>query len=134
MRVFFDTNVLIASFISNGLCHELLEYCVLKHDVVVSKFVLAELQEKLNEKFKVSTSSADRSIQLLREQAEVISEASLDEPVSRDPDDDRVLAAARLGRCEVLITGDKDLLVLGQFEGIPILSPRQFFDSEKLET
>jgi predicted nucleic acid-binding protein len=59
----------------------------------------------------------------------VIGEASLDEPVSRDPDDDNVLAAANAGRCEAIVTGDKDLLVLGEFAGIPILTPRQFFDS-----
>jgi len=129
VRVFFVTNVLIAAILSNGLCHELLEYSVACHEIVLSEFVLAELHEKLTEKFKVSSDSADRSIQLLREQSEVIGEASLDESVSRDPDDDNVLAAALLGECQVIVTGDKDLLVLGEFAKILILTPRQFFDS-----
>ena len=31
-------------------------------------------------------------------------------------------------RRDVLVSGDKDLLILGSFESIPILSPRQFHD------
>jgi predicted nucleic acid-binding protein len=53
VRVFFDTNVLIAAILSNGLCHELLEYSVASHEIVLSEFVLAELREKLTEKFRV---------------------------------------------------------------------------------
>lgn len=59
----------------------------------------------------------------------MIGEASLEESVCRDPDDDNVLAAARAGNCEVLVTGDHDLLVLGEFAGILIRTPREFFDS-----
>ena len=43
----------------------------------------------------------------------------------RDPDDDRLLALARAARADAIISGDADLLVLTQFEGIPILDPAQ---------
>ena len=45
LKVFFDTNVLIAALISRGFCHELLEYCVLTHTVITSNFILDEVEE-----------------------------------------------------------------------------------------
>ena len=41
-------------------------------------------------------------------------------PVCRDPDHDNILAAAISGKCDSIITGDKDLLVLKQYESIDI--------------
>lgn len=41
----------------------------------------------------------------------------------RDPDDDKMLETALLGRADCLITGDRDLLVMSPFRGISILSP-----------
>jgi predicted nucleic acid-binding protein len=45
-----------------------------------------------------------------------------------DPDDLPMLGTAVAGNVDCLITGDKRLLTLGQYEGIPILSPRGFYD------
>ena len=44
----------------------------------------------------------------------------------RDPDDDEVLALAIAAQADlIIISGDKDLFALQQFNGIPILSPAQ---------
>jgi predicted nucleic acid-binding protein len=52
----------------------------------------------------------------------------LSSPVCRDADDDMVLATAVAGQAEVIVSGDADLLTLGAYEGIRILSPRQFVE------
>ena len=39
-----------------------------------------------------------------------------------------VLATAVAARANVIVTGDQDLLVLGSFEGVAIVSPRQFLE------
>jgi predicted nucleic acid-binding protein len=44
----------------------------------------------------------------------------------RDPNDAPILGTAIAARAEVLVSGDNDLLVLGTFQSIPILSPRDF--------
>jgi len=46
--------------------------------------------------------------------------------VARDPDDDAILACAKEGKANYIVTGDKDLLDLDVFEGIPIVSARKF--------
>jgi predicted nucleic acid-binding protein len=48
--------------------------------------------------------------------------------VSRDPDDDRVIACAVVGRADVIVSGDDDLLVLKRVGNIPILSAAAFLD------
>ncbi len=126
MRIVLDTNVLIAAFIARGVCHQLLEHCIRNHDLVTSQFILDEIREKLVEKFKYTSETADEVVRLLRSQMEVVSRAPLDTPVCRDADDDNVLATAVAGNSECLVTGDKDLLVLKQYHGIDLLSPGEF--------
>jgi putative PIN family toxin of toxin-antitoxin system len=46
--------------------------------------------------------------------------------VSRDPDDDKYLAAAVEGRARYVVSGDPDLLTVGEYAGVRIVSPRQF--------
>jgi hypothetical protein len=48
--------------------------------------------------------------------------------ICRDPDDDKLLEIAALGRADCLVTGDQDLLVLSQFQGIPIVTPARFLE------
>ena len=47
-------------------------------------------------------------------------------PVSQDPDDDKYLHVAASGRASVVVSGDKDLLSLGDYDGIRMLTPRAF--------
>jgi putative PIN family toxin of toxin-antitoxin system len=133
VKIVFDTNVLIAALIARGTCHELLEHCVLKHTLLTSDFILEELREKLIEKFGYSLELAAEAIVVLQSRMIVVQAFKLDNPVCRDPDDDNVLAAAFSSRCDCIITGDKDLLVLKAYEGIQILSPRDFLMSEKVD-
>lgn len=46
----------------------------------------------------------------------------------RDPDDDKMLETALMGSADCLVTGDRDLLAMSRFRGIPILSPAAFLD------
>jgi uncharacterized protein len=130
MRLVIDTNVLIAAFISHGVCNELFEHCVLNHDVVLSKFILDELKDKLTNKYKFTTREANAVVILLKSRCPIVATQTLPSPVSRDPDDDNVIATAISGNCECIITGDKDLLDLKKAGDILIISPNQFWEIE----
>lgn len=43
----------------------------------------------------------------------------------RDPDDDKFLETALLGEADLLVTGDRDLLAMSPYRGIPILTPAE---------
>ena len=60
--------------------------------------------------------------------AELVPGAAGVSDVSKDPDDDKYLAAAVEGRASFVVTGDPHLLAVGQYEGIRIVTPRSFLD------
>jgi putative PIN family toxin of toxin-antitoxin system len=115
-----------AAFITRGVCHELLEHCLRQHTVVSSEFILSEFQEHLVEKFKFTSAQTKEAIDLMRIKTQVVGPAKLDVPTARDPDDDIVLGTAKAGAVNCLVTGDKDLLTLKQFDGIDIIAPSEF--------
>ena len=131
MRLVLDTNVLIAAFISHGVCNELLEHCVINHDVVLSQFIIDELKTKLTTKFKFTTRDASSVASLLKSRCSVVRTQALPSPVSRDPDDDNIIATALAGSCDCIITGDKDLLVLKKTGDTLIVSPTHFWQVEE---
>ncbi|MDQ3655060.1 MAG: putative toxin-antitoxin system toxin component, PIN family [Chloroflexota bacterium] len=47
---------------------------------------------------------------------------------AEDDEDDLVLATAVAAKADYLVTGGKYLLRIGEFRGIPIVSPRDFLD------
>lgn len=53
-------------------------------------------------------------------------------PVSRDPNDDMLLALSLAGEADYLITGDKDLLILRRFGKTQIVTPKQFLREKKI--
>lgn len=132
MRILLDTNVLIAAFIARGTCSELLEHCARNHTLISSRALLRELEDKLGGKLGFTRAEARDVLALLKSKLEVVEPASLDQPVCRDPDDDVVLATALSGRCDCIVTGDKDLLVLERFEQIRIFAPGDFWRHETL--
>ncbi len=126
MRLLLDTNVLIAAFVARGRCAELLEHCAEVHDLVTAAALLEEYQEKLVRKFRLTPDLAAAQAALLRSSMALVSPDPLPSPVCRDPDDDLVLATAVSGDCRCILTGDKDLLVLGHYGGVDIVSPSDF--------
>jgi uncharacterized protein len=98
--------------------------------LVSSPALLAELAEvAARSKFKDMLARSNTNPELMLAQvrllAEIVDPPPLPEPVSRDPDDDAVLALAAAARPDLIITGDKDLLILGSHAGLPIVSPAE---------
>jgi putative PIN family toxin of toxin-antitoxin system len=131
VRLVLDANVLIAAFVARGVCEELLEHCVREHEPVASVAILEEVRRNLVKKIRVTVSEADKAVKLLRTRLEVVEPVDLGGQVCRDADDDVVLGTAMAGGCDAIVTGDRDLLDLGSFKDIAIVSPRSFWSFER---
>ncbi len=133
MRLVLDTNVLIAAFISHGMCNELFEHVAIQHTVVSSQPLLNEVARVLAEKFNFGKTDIQAAIRLLKSRVEIVAIPPKYDAVCRDADDDLVLATALAGQCKAIISGDKDLAELGSFQGITILKPSEFWQFESAQ-
>jgi uncharacterized protein len=125
VRVVFDTNVVVAGIVAEGLCREILEIHVPEHEAVLSQPLWNELLTTLKRKFGLTADNLPVLL-LYRQHAKWCEPAKLPDPLCRDPDDDLVLATALAGGAEVIVTGDADLLTIGSYSGVELISPREF--------
>jgi len=126
MKIVLDANVIIAAFAARGLCESIMEVCLSDHEILLCDELLEEILKILRLKIKLSTKIVDDIGDLLMEQVSMIDPVPLSPDICRDPDDIKVLGLAVAGSANYIVTGDKDLLVLEEFQGIPILNPRAF--------
>ena len=128
MKAVFDTNVLIAAFMTEGLCSSLL-IRARRHDfdLVLSSDIIRKFKSTLTKKFKISSADVSEIAAIVKEAAiEVIDQPKQIASICRDKNDDMVIACAVSGDADYIVTGDEDLLVLKRYKNILIVKPRNF--------
>ena len=128
MRVFLDTNVLVAAFATRGLCADVMRVVLAEHQLITGEVVLGELRKALARRIKLPAAAIDDIVALLREQEVVPKPDTPSDLPIRDPDDRWILASATAGPADVLVTGDRDLLDIARKAPLPVLDPRGFWD------
>lgn len=126
VKVVLDTNILISAIGFGGKPRDTL-LLVFEDKImgVISPILLAELQEVIVKKFLKLMYLLPSAEQMIRRKFLIVRpKKSLH--IVRDEDDNRVLEAAIEGKCDYIITGDKDLLSLQRFKKIKIFTPDQF--------
>ena len=135
-----DTNVLVSTFLWQGVPGRVIDLAGEKEvQLFTSRVLLDELRATLAKrklaKYVTATGlTADHLLANYRRIATVVTARRLDRQVSRDADDDAVLACALATRADLVVSGDNDLLALKQYRSIPILSPADalgFFEANR---
>ena len=128
MRTVFDTNVLVAAFVTEGICSKILIRGRKKQfHLIVCPVILQEFERVLIKKFSATRNEARSALQIVSEATHsVVRPSQLVQSICRDPDDDAILACALEAGADYLVTGDLDLLELKTFKGIRIITPRDF--------
>jgi len=129
MRVVVDTNILVSFAISPSLDFErLFDYLSFHGIILISEETIAELFTVLKRlKFRKYISQ-DSAIEYIEWYIGISETVTVTEQViaCRDPKDDKFLSLAVTGRADCLIAGDKDLLDMMNYEGIPIYRAADF--------
>ena len=127
MTLVLDTNVVVAALVAKGLCHEVVVRALGTCTVATSTPLLDELERTLRAKFTLGP-AATAFLEQLRSRVRIVEPVMLPAPVSRDVDDEIVLATAVGAGAAAIVTGDQDLLLIGTYRGIEIVSPREFLE------
>lgn len=94
--------------------------------VVISEELISELRRKITEKFPLYLPELELLEASLRQDAERVTLGAKTVNVSRDPDDNKFIETALLGNCGYIISGDRHLLEIKQYEDIKIIKPAAF--------
>jgi putative PIN family toxin of toxin-antitoxin system len=134
LRVVLDTNVLLSGIAYPGSIPGKI-IAAWRHgavEVLLASFILEELRRvlpRLANRHGLSAAEIDDLVDILSIQAEVIDPLPVEDAELRDANDQPVLgtllAARKSENTDYLVTGDKDLLALG--ERYPIVTPAQFW-------
>ena len=131
MKIFLDTNVLVSSFITRGLCADLFRIIVAEHELILSDYILSELETVLDQKIYLPPNQIEDIIKYIKSFRIIKNHTPPVEIHLRDKDDIPVLAAALNSNSDFLVTGDKDLLEVNKTYNIQILSPKEFLQTIK---
>jgi putative PIN family toxin of toxin-antitoxin system len=133
-RAVFDSTVLVSAFLTpNGVSDELLRHgrrgaftLSLSHQILEeTRRVLLEY-EHIRRRYPYSDQDVEDFISTLRGGTQLISASPPAEQITRDSNDDMVIACALAARSPYLVTRDKDLLTLKTYQGVTILTPEEF--------
>jgi putative PIN family toxin of toxin-antitoxin system len=126
--VVFDTNILISALLStNGNPFRCLALAKIGQvESVTCHEILDEFAEKLIIKFRFSQEMAQAAVEEVRNFSRLAEISTELKAVDADPDDDMVVECAVVGDATHIVTGDKDLLSLGQYQAITIVKASEF--------
>lgn len=125
MRVVLDTNVLVSAVLFGGTARAVFQRLLRGElEAVTTPRLLGELEDVLVE--LGLPSDLARLARTEYEQIAIVVRPDNVPRVSRDRDDDEVLAAASAGQATTIVTGDKDLLTLREHEGVAIVTLKGF--------
>jgi putative PIN family toxin of toxin-antitoxin system len=128
VKAVFDTNVLIAAFLTEGLCSGLLIRARKKaFNLVLCDDIIREFEGILIKKFKLTSTDISEILPIVSEAAsEILHKLGPIPNICRDPNDDMIIACAIDAAADYIVTGDEDLLILKRYKDIIMINPRNF--------
>jgi len=118
----------VSAFITQGVSQRAFQLALLHHDICLSKYILDELTRKLDRKFKFPTEETNAFAAYLEKVSIMLKLRGKAKKMSRDPKDDAILQTAVQGHCDVLVTGDRDILDLADRLSFRVVIPRKFLE------
>ncbi|MGA8030343.1 MAG: putative toxin-antitoxin system toxin component, PIN family [Bryobacteraceae bacterium] len=130
LRVTADTNIYISALQFGGQPLRLLELAREENIVLTtSAAILQEIAEVLRDKFQRSERDIEQAMQHLSHIAETVIPSERVNAVADDPDDNAIIECALAAEANVIVSGDRHLLSLGQFGGIQIMKVADFLEA-----
>jgi len=129
VRVVFDTNIFISAFVISGSLAEKAILKIIEEEdfLLISKDIIDEILSVLSSKFGRDREGLSHVAVTLSELAELVKPARRISLLKDEPDN-RILECAIYGEADLLVTGDKEILQLGEYKGVKIVSLREYLE------
>lgn len=133
LKAVLDTNVIVSgTIVKRGVPYRLLTaWRGREWNLVTSPQILREVQQvlglpKISGRYGLTGQDITDLIGLFEHRATVVPGHLKIARTARDPEDDHILACAKEGQADYIVSRDQDLLSLERYEAIPIITPAAF--------
>lgn len=133
LKVVIDTNQFISSVINkHGPSANLLEAWRKYHfTLVLSEKILLEIRRvfsypRISQKYRLNENDINALVDFLEHEAVVLSDLGKIDVIKDDPEDNEILACALEAGADYIVSGDKHLLNLKNYQGITIVTVQEF--------
>jgi putative PIN family toxin of toxin-antitoxin system len=133
VKVVFDTNVWISIFMKKILNDE---FSQAKQEltVYISKDIILEISKallypKIAEILRKASVNEKEILRAIQTNSTIVKPKLKLHIIDEDVEDNKILECALASGADIIVSGDKHLLKLGNFKKIRILAPREFFDN-----
>ncbi len=130
MKLVIDTNVVISGIFWKGIPNKILmNWFKGGFEVFISASILAEYEEVLKRIGSgLTLEEIQNWIELIIINSSIVVPLGNLKIIESDPDDDKFVECALSGQAEYIVSGDKHLLNLKEYQGVKIVSPAHFFE------
>lgn len=136
LKIVLDTNVFVSSLLSKhgAPAHAIDAWREQRFLLCCSPAILAEVQRvlaypKLREKYHLTPEDIDALLDLLQHDTLLVpGQIVIDSVIPDDPTDEIFLSCAIEAEADLIVSGDRHLLALGSYAGIPIVTVRTLLD------
>ena len=137
MKIIIDTNLFFSAYAFDKTILKLIDSCFEKFQIFTSLEIIAEIKEVLlrdTTRNKIKNYSEEEVLNFIEK---IIDQSNIKIPnskltICRDPKDNKFLELSLEVNADYIISGDKDLLELKEFQGTKILKPTEFIEELQL--
>lgn len=128
LRAVIDTNVIVSGVLFGGKPRQVIQAALEgAAEICISEELLEELSNVLRRpKFALDSRLIHSILSELTGLARWVEPGKKHQIITDDPADDRLVDCAVAGKAQYVVTGDKHLLRLGQFNDIGMVTPEEF--------
>ena len=136
LKVVLDTNIFVSSLLSKAGRPAMVidTWRASRYLLVTSRSIISEIKRvveapNIRKKYGISRNQIERLILLLEKDAIVVPGLSaVPGAIPKDPTDEMFLAAALDAKADLIVSGDRHLLDLDEYNGISIFTVRKFLE------
>ena len=125
--VTFDTNVLLSATLWDGSVAQKVLFDCIQRDIKIysSPEILAEYRKVLKRDFEFTDEEIGEILGTVMKFINIIEPNEKVNIVKNDPDDNKIIECAIASKSQYLITYDKELLKIKEYQGIKIITPEE---------